>query len=484
MQNTFFVFFAVHNNNKENLHMRQSLVRLGFLSVLLLGGGGMAANAVAAEAARVVFVTGEVDVASKAAQVDTAVQEGDQITTGPQGYVYMKTVDGGFLILRPNSKARIVTYHVDPAQPANTRVKFELLSGVARSISGQGVKQSRQNFRFNTPVAAIGVRGTDFIVFTDQQTSRIAVVAGGVTVSGFAGACGREGSGPCEGGRELFAGQPGMLLQVERGQNVPTLLNSPSASPDQARPPRADEPAEKSAAAMVMPPAGVNLEAQKDVLVEIVKAVAKPVVPVVPVTPVAPPVVVVPPPPPVVTVPVVPPVPVVPVLPPAPTGPEVAWGRWEAVAGRPVDSDALGKLGNGTYNDGHVLGSYAIRRLENSAFVMPGEGIANFALVDGEATLQRTGDNALPAEIRNANLAINFATRTFDTNLLVVSADAQMQVRVKGNVFANGELWNQNLADVRLRGYLGGAKADEAAYIFRTMSSSDMMAEGVTRWER
>lgn len=469
--------------------MRQSLVRLGILSSLLFGGSiSVVSGAAAAEAARVVFVTGQVDVASKVAQVDTAVQEGDQITTGAQGYVYMKTVDGGFLILRPNSKARIVTYHVDPQQPANTRVKFELLSGVARSISGQGVKQSRQNFRFNTPVAAIGVRGTDFIVYTNQQTSRIAVVAGGVTVSGFAGACGREGTGPCEGGRELFAGQPGMLLQVERGQNVPTLLNSQSVSPDQARPPRKDEPAEKSAAAIVMPPAGVNLEAQKDVVVEIGKAVSTPVKPAVPVVPVEPSLPATPPvvaiPAPEVTPPVVPVLPVVPVVPAVPAGPEVAWGRWEAIAGRPIDREALGKLGNGTYNNGHVLGAYAIRRLENSAFVMPGEGVANFALVDGEATLQRTGDSAMPAEIRNANLAINFATRTFDTNLLVVSANGQMQVKVKGDVFANGELWNQNLTDVRLRGYLGGAKANEAAYIFRTMSSSDMMAEGVTRWER
>src|SRR6202008_1200156 len=104
-----------------------------------------------------------------------AVQEGDELVTGADGYIYVKTVDSGFLVLRPNSRARIVTYRIDAANPANSQVKFELLKGVARSITGQGIKQARQNFRFNTPVAAIGVRGTGFVVRTNEQTSFVTV---------------------------------------------------------------------------------------------------------------------------------------------------------------------------------------------------------------------------------------------------------------------------------------------------------------------
>lgn len=195
------------------------------------------ASAAAGEAGKIVFVTGQAQLAARAAQLDAAVQEGDELATGTDGYIYVKTADNGFLILRPNSKARVIAYHADSAKPANTRVKFELLSGVARSISGTAVKQARQNFRFNTPVAAIGVRGTDFIVFTDQQTSRVAVVSGGVVVSGFAGSCGPEGGGPCEGNlsRELFAGQADALLQVQRGQKAPQLLRGQSVSPEGRR---------------------------------------------------------------------------------------------------------------------------------------------------------------------------------------------------------------------------------------------------------
>src|SRR5471032_2047476 len=183
--------------------MRTMLVREKFIMLRhLFATVGLitaCAAALGAEAGKVVFVTGQVQIANHAALLDGAVQEGDEISTGADGYVYMKTIDSGFLILRPNSRARVTTYHIDLQQPANTRVKLELLSGVARSISGLSVKKAREHFRFNTPVAAIGVRGTDFIVYTDQQTSRVAVVSGGVIVSGFAGACGPDGGGPCEG---------------------------------------------------------------------------------------------------------------------------------------------------------------------------------------------------------------------------------------------------------------------------------------------
>ncbi len=129
------------------------MLRQIFTTALLLAA---ASSAAAGEAARVVFVAGDAQIATHQLALGDAVNEGDEIATGTDGYVYMKTIDAGFLILRPNSRAHITAYHIDSQTPANNRVKLELLSGVARSISGLGVKQARQNFRFNTPVAAIG----------------------------------------------------------------------------------------------------------------------------------------------------------------------------------------------------------------------------------------------------------------------------------------------------------------------------------------
>ena len=92
---------------------------------------------------------GEVRVQGQAVKAGHSVQAGDRLSTGADGYVYIKTVDNGFLILRPNSDASIIAYQADSHTPANSRFKFELREGVARSISGQAVKnaQSGQTLR-------------------------------------------------------------------------------------------------------------------------------------------------------------------------------------------------------------------------------------------------------------------------------------------------------------------------------------------------
>lgn len=466
------------------------------LTILLgLGASLLAGAAWAGEAGKLVFVTGQVQVAGKPAKQDLAVQEGAELSTGADGYVYVKTVDNGFLILRPNSRARIVAYHVDAANPANTRVKLELLGGVARSISGEGVKQARQSFRFNTPVAAIGVRGTDFIIYTDQQTTRVAVVSGGVVVSGFAGPCGPEGSGPCEGAgsRELFAGQAGMLLQVSRGEQAPQLLRAPtslSPAPDQVAPPRQDEPTSKPGASSsnattpvaLGAPAVVSLEAQKAEALSSVKQQTgdsikppvvvdtKPSVPVVPINPVAP----VTPTDPVVEVPVEPVVPVV---------PEVLWGRYKAAANLPVDPEFIAKRASAEYEGAYSVGSYQITRLKNTAFVMPTEGTASFTLTGSDATLQAAGKEAVAASVKNAYLTMDFATRAFETGMTVYNSANSVAVAGKGTVLLDGSLVNDIGTYTTIRGYLGGAKAAEAAYIFRTLDTP-LTAEGATTWRR
>jgi hypothetical protein len=221
-----------------------------FRSLFIISSLALAAQAHAAEAGKVIFVAGNAQVAERPAAEGLPVREGEMLSTGADGFLYVKTIDNGLFILRPGTKARIVAYYVDAKNPSNTHIKLELLSGVARSKSGDAVKLARQNFRFNTPVAAIGVRGTDFTVWTDQNTSNVAVLTGGVVVSGFAGTCRPEGGGPCggAGSRELSASQRGQLLQIKRGQAEPQLLQGASNAPDQVSPPRADEPLAKNGA--------------------------------------------------------------------------------------------------------------------------------------------------------------------------------------------------------------------------------------------
>jgi hypothetical protein len=422
--------------------------------------------AYAAEAGRVVFTAGQAQVGRHAAAKDGAVEEGDQLSTGADGYIYMRTVDNGFLILRPNSIARIVKYSIDKADPSKTQVKLELVQGVAREISGQGVKQARQNFRFNTPVAAIGVRGTDFTVYTDQQTTRVTVLSGGVVMSGFGANCSAAGTGPCEGrsARELFAGQVGLLLQVERGTSVPQLLQNPALAPDQTEKPRSDEPAAKQALSTV-PTAQVNLDPQRaEQSLNNVKPVAPPVTNPDPV---------VTPPPIVITDPV-------PSTPAPPSPPEIFWGRWQALAGLPAQP---GRIGDPDVEVATYYAPYAITRLKNSALVMPNDGTAAFKLTSGEAIMTNAlGDR--PADIQSGQLSMDFSKKTFATSLSVTAGLDRAEVVGNGIITDKGMLYESMGSPTIIRGYLGGSNAEQAGYIFKNSATPGITVSGATLWGR
>jgi len=429
----------------------------------------------AGEAGHVVFVTGQAQLANRAAVLDAKVQEGDEITTGADGYVYVKTIDNGFLILRPNSKARVSAYQIDKKNPSNSRVKLELEKGVARAISGDGVKKSRQNFRFNTPVAAIGVRGTDFIVYTDHLTSRVAVVSGGVVMSPFGAACQADGVGPCEGNaaRELFAGQAGMLLQVQRGQTAPQLMNNPSLAPDQTEKPRSDEPVGKVTQG-ALAPAVVNLDPQRTELsLNAVRPLANQ------------------PgsggtggtggttnPPPIVTPP-----PVVGIDPPpvVPKPQEVFWGRWTTVAGQAVMPDSIKK--NST-ESAAFLGSYAIARAKGAELVMPTEGTVAFNLVSSEARVINKSGSETMASVESGKLAINFVDRSFTTGLVVASAQNKFELNGRGVIDYKGRMESSSSSSTQIRGYLSGPRAEEAGYIFKNTEYPGLSIIGGTTWKR
>lgn len=420
----------------------------------------------AGEAARVVFVSGQVQIGARAPATGDVVNEGDQITTGVQGYIYLKTLDNGLLIVRPSSKAKIVAYQVDKANPANTHVKFELQSGVARAVSGDAVKMARQNFRFNTPVAAIGVRGTDFTVATDQETSRVTVISGAIVVSGFSGACAPGGSGPCEhaASRELSAKQVGQMLQVSKGQAVPQLLSTGSQSPDAVSPPRPDEPLTKSGQAAPAP-GEVALDPQKSDKILQQVALAKPAE-------------------------VVPPVVLPPVEPPIVTDPakqsRLVWGRWQAVLNNDanVSSEQVAKDG------GKEIGRnpyYLVARTSGDAYRMPQEGAAGFVLKSSEAMVMNEDTKiATAATLANGKLNVDFGAATFATSFDLINEGKSYALQSKGVVTADGVMYGDSQfikpTNMNVKGALSNENGGSAAYIFTSRLDSARVANGVTNW--
>lgn len=431
--------------------------------------------AFAGEAGKVIFTAGTAQQSGEQIAQGAAVLEGAILSTGADGFIYVKTSDNGLFILRPNTKARIVAYHIDVKNPANTRIKLELISGIARSRSGDAVKLARQNFRFNTPVAAIGVRGTDFTVYTDDNISRVAVIAGGVVVSGFGGACNAEGIGPCEGSasRELSATQRGQLLQVQRGKNSPQLMQGGPLSPDQMVPPRSDEPV---AGALATPTvtAGVqpNLDAAKSESLN--QAAKNQVVP--PSLPVAPPVVV--------------PTPDQPERPPVVDNrPEqgIIWGRWQQVAGvvAPIDLTAARASGELLA----VNGNYALLRTPGKDYVVRETGEIGFALQNSEAFIYTQDGStraASPAVVVNGKLNVDFGAKAFNTSFNLLTTDQVYAFGGKGSLGGDGRLYGDAAGErpgvLNVQGLLSNDKGGTAAYIFDGRIDDTRTVNGATYW--
>jgi hypothetical protein len=449
---------------------------LGMVGVLGLSAGQVAA----AEAGRIVFVAGQAQVGSQAVQQGQAVAEGAELSTGKDGYVYLKTIDNGFLILRPNTRARIVSYHIDQANPANTRIKLELLSGVARSISGEAVKKARQNFRFNTPVAAIGVRGTDFTVFTDAETSRVAVISGGIVVSGFAGACAPEGSGPCEGGgsHELSASQVGQLLQVKRGQAAPQLLNGNVLPGDVAAAARPDEP--KSATVgqpgVVLAGNDVSLDPEKNASIVLRTPTPTPA-PTPEPTPV----------PTLTPTPLPTPLPT-PVVTPVPQR-EIVWGRWQTLIGQtPATVDLVKERQKGAEVIA-IAGAYTILRgKEGADLQLPQSGQVGFVLRQSEAVIvDDASQKATAANLENGQLSVDFGKKTFNTSFVLVNstnAADRVNLQAKGDLSKDGRLFGESQfrppTNINVTGVLGPDSS--AAYVFQGRVDEKRSTSGVTFW--
>lgn len=165
---------------------------------------------------------------------------GDQIETGNGSHVHLRFTDGGLVSVRPGSRLTVERYDYDAANPVASAIKFRLDGGVMRSISGKGAEAAKDRFRLNTPVAAIGVRGTDFVVLADRDSVRATVNSGAIVVSPFSDRCLPEGGGPCGGpvARELASASSNLMLELRRGQREPQLVPKVGrAVPDVVQPP-------------------------------------------------------------------------------------------------------------------------------------------------------------------------------------------------------------------------------------------------------
>jgi hypothetical protein len=403
----------------------------------------------------VMFVSGTAqrvakDGVSTAVAKGMTLAEGDRVRTDGSSHVYVRMRDGGLLVVRPSSELHIDVWRYDAARPQDSQIKYTLDNGVARHVSGQAAKAAREKFRFNTPMAAIGVRGTDFTVLADPGVTRIAVQSGGVIVNSFGDGCRAEGVGPCEGASavELFATAKDKLLQVRAGERRPEVIDDPAGAPDRVRPPAGGEPVARQ-------PLGAPE-------VQIADSRGGDLVQTPPAPPVTPP------------------------PPPAPEPPLAAWGRWQALANNDTGVVSVQDMLNGrsvvAINRYYVLAQAP----SSAAMEMPGAGVASFNLTahDGVIVDTVTGKGAA-STASDAKLSIDFGTRRFDTSMSVAAGNLSTQIAAKGTIEANGRFASDSfLYPSVISGLVGGTDSGQAMYLYQRLFGGHYIASGGTSWQK
>ena len=91
----------------------------------------------------------------------SAVHQGEILETASDSFLVVQLNDGTKLTLRPRSELTLEKFNTDEGKE---EALFNLLKGGLRTISGEIGQKRPDQFRVETGIATIGIRGTDFIV--------------------------------------------------------------------------------------------------------------------------------------------------------------------------------------------------------------------------------------------------------------------------------------------------------------------------------
>jgi hypothetical protein len=467
--------------------------------------------------ARIVAADGSV----ATAQVGSPVRVGDKIETQAGGHVYLRFVDGANLSVRPMSRMLIESYSHNPQQPQLGAIKFKLEEGVARSITGAWGEAARERFRLNTPVAAIGVRGTDFTVRSDTERTTATVYTGAIVLAPLANGCAQT-VGPCQtSSATLLSGDMrGQMLELASRENAPLLVANTALTRMPRPAPVPQELVVASVGRTVLPdpvenrhdggaPAikVIGTETRGAAVAGLDIAMPPPPVPApVPEPPIAqtpvpapqPPIAQTPTAPPIAE----PPVAQAPTEPPAvvtPVGPpqvkQLSWARFNWTPSPSADADAfllsftqavaagLDRLGSN--------GAYALMRIPDTGMStaltannLPQEAVVDFRLAQASAHL-------LPAErwvtpqavaVLGGNFQVDFSRAVFQTALALQNNQIGYQsIQSRGDILSNGSL-KATAGDAALFGAITTDR-QEAAYAFEKLLPVGAL-RGVTLWGR
>jgi hypothetical protein len=366
------------------------------------------------------------------------VQEGDVIRTTDNGHVHIRFIDGARVSVRPNSVFRIHEFKYSPSDPAASVVRLSLDSGEARSISGAAAQAAKERFRLNTPLVAIGVKGTDFVTQVSKDVTRVTVNQGAIVMAPFDSGCKAEALGVCSTSRarELTAEMMGQALVYRLGSTDPSFQNvSKPGQSDSSKLLQLDRQVRDG----TEKPLASDTEAKNPLN--------------------------------------------------AVSANKLVWGRW---ARDPIANDNLtvpfleAMRGNEvTVGDGY----YFLFREPSNINVLPSLTTKfEFGLKSASAYYRNAANEMLPATVSSGNLSIDFGTQTFTTQLGLSAEGTGLQTFSQaGNVNSStGIFLGRSGPEIAPTSSLAGAislDARQAGYLFKTLVGRGSFV-GATFWGR
>lgn len=165
--------------------------------ILLFGLAGEAW----AQAAAVVFATGNASIiaadgSTRRAERGTPLEAGETVDTG-DGKAQLRFRDGATISLQPGTQFRIEQFRFTEQNgraAEEDMVVMRFLKGALRAVSGLIGKQKREQYRMDTAVGTIGIRGTEYASTMGADGLSVTTYVGLVEVCNTAG-CSQVGPG-------------------------------------------------------------------------------------------------------------------------------------------------------------------------------------------------------------------------------------------------------------------------------------------------
>lgn len=157
------------------------------------------------------------DKTSRELKKGEAIYLQDTLETDKNSQAQIVFTDDTLMTFRPDTKFFIEEYEFNPQTKNNSIGKYitNLITGGFRTITGLIAKANPNDYKVKTPVATIGVRGTDYTVY----------YGGGQLLMGY------DHGTPCltNGGGELCLGEINKYAKVTSEEAKPEVLKTPPA---------------------------------------------------------------------------------------------------------------------------------------------------------------------------------------------------------------------------------------------------------------